>query len=124
MSSAIAGIAIAALVYFGTTQAPTESASAGKRVETDSYAEPTKVARCIAYNINRKMPELRVRNVAGDSPEEGGYLVLTLPEPSPTTFGVIRVDRSEEGSHLTTWLPEASLTAAPEAIARRLVAGC
>jgi hypothetical protein len=124
MTSAIAGIAIAALLLFGTTQTPTESAGAGKRVESDSYTGPTEIARCIAYNINKKMPELRVRNVAGNSPNESGYLILTVPEPLPTTFGVIRVDRSEAGSHLTTWLPDRSLTAAPEEIARKLVAGC
>jgi hypothetical protein len=45
-------------------------------------------------------------------------------EPSPTTFGVIRVDQSESGSHLTTWLPDSSLSAAPAAIAQKLIAGC
>ncbi len=124
MTSAIAGIVIAALLLFGSAQTPTDSTGAGKRVESESDTEPTRAARCIAYNINRKMPELRVRNVAGESPDESGYLIVTIPEPLPTTFGVIRIDRSEAGSHLTTWLPDRVLTAAPEEIARKLVAGC
>jgi hypothetical protein len=93
-------------------------------VESDSYTAPSVIARCIAYNINKKMPELRVRSNPGDSPNESGYLILTAVEPSPTTFGVIRIDRSEAGSHLTTWLPNSSLSAAPEDIARKLIAGC
>lgn len=124
MTPTIAGMAIAALLLSGTTQTPPESAGAGMRVESDSYTSPREVARCIAYNINRKMPELRVRNRAGDSPGESGYLILTAAEPSPTTFGVIRVDPRETGSHLTTWLPDRSLSAAPEDIARKLIAGC
>lgn len=124
MTPAIAGIAIAALLLSGTTQTPTESTGAGMRVESDSYTGPREIARCIAYNINKKMPELHVRNRAGDSPDESSYLILTATEPSPTTFGVIRVNRRETGSHLTTWLPDRSLSAAPEDIARKLIAGC
>lgn len=121
---AIAGIAIAVLLLSGTTETPTESPGPGNRVESDSYTDPREIARCIAYNINRKMPELRVRNNGGDSADESRYLILTATGSVPTTFGVIRVDRSETGSHLTTWLPDRSLTSAPEAIARKLVAGC
>lgn len=124
MTPAIAGIAIAAILLSGTTQTPTEATGAGSRVESDSYTGPREITRCIAYNINKKMPELSVRNRAGDSPDESGYLILTAAEPSPTTFGVIRVDRSETGSHLTTWLPGRNLAAAPEDIARKLIAGC
>jgi hypothetical protein len=124
MTPAIAGIAIAALVLAGMTHAPTEPASAGTRFESDSYTAPNAIARCIAYNITRKMPELRVRSNPGDSTNESGYLIVTAPEPSPTTFGVIRIDRTEAGSHLTTWLPDSSLSAAPEVIARKLIAGC
>lgn len=124
MTPTIAGIAIAALLLSGTTQTPTEPASAGSRVESDSYTAPRQVARCIAYNIRKKLPELRVRDQAADSPDESGYLILTAAEPSPTTFGVIRVDRRETGSHLTTWLAGRNLTAAPEDVARKLVAGC
>lgn len=101
-----------------------ESPGPGTRVESDSFTEPAAIARCIAYNVNRKMPELRVRNVSGDAQNASGYLVLSRPEPSPTTFGVIRIEPTGEGSRLTTWLPDRSLTMAPEHLARRLVAGC
>ncbi|MCK9381392.1 MAG: hypothetical protein M0P95_10060 [Sulfuritalea sp.] len=124
MTPVIAGITIAALLLSGTSQTPAESPDAGRRVESDSYTDPREITRCIAYNIDKKMPELRVRNHAGDSPDESGYLILTDGEPLPTTFGVIRVDRRETGSHLTTWLPHISLSAAPEDIARKLIAGC
>ena len=124
MTPLIAGIAIAALVLAGTSETPTESPDPGRRVESDSYTGPKEIARCIAYNINRKMPELRVRKHAGESPDESGYLILTAVEPLPTTFGVIRVDRRDTGSHLTTWLPNISLAAAPEDIARKLITGC
>jgi hypothetical protein len=124
MTPAVAGIVVVALALAGMTQAPTESTVAGKRVESDSYTEPKALARCIAYNITKKMPELQVRSNPGDSPNDAGYLILTAAEPSPTTFGVIRIDRSEGGSHLTTWLPDRSLSAAPEDIARKLIAGC
>ncbi len=125
MTPAIAaGIAIVAIALSGTSQTPTEAPGPGKRVESDSDTAPGKVTRCIVYNINRKMPELQVRTRPGESPEESGYLILTAAEPSPATFGVIRVEPREAGSHLTTWLPQKSLTAAPEAIAHRLIAGC
>lgn len=124
MTPALAGLAIAALVLSSTTHTPTESADAGKRVESDSYTAPKQLARCIAYNINKKMPELLVRSRPGDSPDESDYLILTATESMPKTFGVIRIDRHESGSRLTTWLPNRSLSAAPEEIARKLVAGC
>lgn len=151
MGSAIAGIVIVALVLSGTAKAPDEASGAaamapvaapaevatesarevapespgvGARVESDSYTDPTQVARCIAYNINRKMPQLLVRSIAPGSPGDSGYLALSLAEPAPKTFGVIRVERRESGSHLTTWLADRSLTAAPQDIARKLVAGC
>ncbi len=125
MTPAIAGIAIIAIVLSGTADTPTASSSVGARVEIESFTAPREVARCIAVNIHRKMPELRVRTVAGESPEEGGHIVVTAPEPSFATFGVIRIDPSEEGSRLTAWLPDRSLAAAaPEVLARRLVAGC
>jgi hypothetical protein len=94
-------------------------------VESESYTGPKEIARCIAYNITKKMPELRIRQYSGDSADERGYLILTTTEASPTTFGVIRVDRRAAGTHLTTWLPDRSYSAAPAAaIAQRLVAGC
>ncbi|MDD5248687.1 MAG: hypothetical protein PHY45_06865 [Rhodocyclaceae bacterium] len=124
MTPAIAGIAIAALLLSGTTETPTAATAAGQRVESDSYTAPREVARCIAYNISRKMPALRVRSRAGDAPGDSDYLILTDAERSPATFGVIRVERRDTGSHLTTWLPGPSLSAAPEDLARKLVAGC
>lgn len=143
MTSAIVGIIVAAIVLSATTQssqpvlpdqarAPTQSQiqsettvfTAGLRVESDSYAVPSEAARCIAYNIARKMPELRVRRNAGEGAEESHYLIVTALDPVPATFGVIRVERSEAGSRLTTWLPGTTLSAVPEDIARRLVAGC
>ena len=118
------GLAFIALALAGYVLSPSDSASPGKRVESESFTEPSKLARCITYNINRKMPNLSVRNRSSDTPDESIFLVLTNMEPSPTTFGVIRVDQSESGSHLTTWLPDSSLSAAPGEIAKRLVAGC
>ena len=124
MTPIVAGIAVVAMVLAGTAQPPTPAEGAGKRVETESYTGPKEVARCIAYNISKKMPELRVRSSAAETPDDRGYLVLTTSQETPATFGVIRIDRSAEGTHLTTWLPERSLSAAPEVIARKLVAGC
>jgi len=118
------GIAFLALALAGYALTPSEPASPGKRVESESFTEPAKLARCITYNINRKMPKLSVRNRPADTTDEGIFLVLTSMEPSPTTFGVIRVEQSESGSHLTTWLPDSSLSAAPADIAQKLIAGC
>ena len=118
------GLAVVAIALAGYVFSPPESTDPGKRVESDSYTSPTRIARCIAYNINKKMPNLSVRNRANDSADESIYLILTSMEPSPTTFGVIRVDPSESGSHLTTWLPDRSLAAAPTEVARKLIAGC
>lgn len=118
------GIAFLALALAGYALTPSEPESPGKRVESESFTEPAKLARCITYNINRKMPKLSVRNRPADTTDEGIFLVLTSMEPSPTTFGVIRVEQSESGSHLTTWLPDSSLSAAPADIAQKLIAGC
>lgn len=122
MTPAITGAVIVGLVWLGTTQTPSEPP--GQRVESESYTAPQALTRCITYNINKKMPELLVRSFPADSPDEGGYLVLTAPEPTPTTFGVIRVERREDGSRLTTWLPDRSVSTTPEDLARRLIAGC
>ena len=118
------GLALLAIALGSYALSPSEPIGPGKRVESDSYTSPHAIARCISYNINKKMPNLRVRNRSGDLNDESILLVLTSSELSPSTFGVIRVDPSELGSHLTTWLPGRSLAAAPEDVARRLVAGC
>lgn len=124
MTITTVGLALVALVLSGNALVPTAAPDAGKRVESDSDTGPIALARCITYNINRKMPDLQVRNRAGDAAANSIYLVLTRSEQTPTTFGVIRVEQSATGSHLTTWLPERSLSAAPDTLARRLVAGC
>lgn len=118
------GLAFLAIVMSAYALSPAEAPQAGKRVESDSYTEPVKIARCIAHNINRKMPDLRVRSRAGDTPDESIFIILTRDDASPATFGVIRVDQSESGSHLTTWLADSSLSAAPHELARKLIAGC
>ena len=118
------GLAFLALALAGYALSPSDPASPGQRVESESFTEPAKLARCITYNINRKMPNLSVRNRSTDSPDESIFLVLTSSNPSPTTFGVIRLAQSESGSHLTTWLPDSSLSAAPAEMAQRLIAGC
>ena len=118
------GLAFLAIALSGYALSPSESTDPGKRVESDSYTEPAQAARCIAYNINRKMPDLHVRSRAGDAPDNSIFVILTRADPSPVTFGVIRVDQSESGSRLTTWLADASLSEAPHEIARKLVAGC
>jgi len=118
------GLAFLALALAGYALSPADSTSPGKRVESESYTEPAKLARCITYNINRKMANLSVRTRPADTPEESIFLILTNLEPSPTMFGVIRVDQSEAGSRLTTWLPESTVAAAPPEIAQKLIAGC
>ena len=118
------GLALLAIAVAGYAFSPQESTAPGKRTESDSYTGPTVIARCITYNINKKMPNLSVRNRVGDTPDESTFLILTNIEPSPTTFGVIRVDQSESGSHLTTWLADSNLSAAPNEIAHKLIAGC
>lgn len=118
------GLAFLAIALSGYALSPSDSPDSGKRVESDSYTAPTEAARCIAYNINRKMPDLRVRSRAGDAPDDSIFVILTRAESSPATFGVIRVDPSETGSHLTTWLADGSQSTAPHDMARRLVAGC
>lgn len=118
------GLAFLAVALAGYALTPSDSASPGKRVESESFTEPARLARCITYNINRKMPNLSVRNRSADTTDESIFLVLTNMGPSPTTFGVIRVEQSDSGSHLTTWLPDSSLSAAPTEIAQKLIAGC
>ena len=124
MTITTVGLALVALVLSGNALVPGAAPDAGRRVESDSDTAPIASARCITYNINRKMPDLQVRNRAADDADGSIYLVLTRTEQTPTTFGVIRVDQSAGGSHLTTWLPERSLSAAPDVLARKLVAGC
>jgi hypothetical protein len=124
MMMASPGLVLLAMALGGYALSPSTPTDAGKRVEADSYTSPHEIARCISYNINRKMPNLRVRNRPNDSGDESIFLVLTESDPAPATFGVIRVDPSESGSHLTTWLPSRSLSAAPDELARRLIAGC
>ena len=94
----------------------------GKWVESDSFTAPPQLARCIAHNINRKMPHLSVRQRADATTDD--RILLVLSAPGRETFGVIRVAADESGSKLTTWLAAGELPAAPEAVARRLVAGC
>lgn len=118
------GLALLAIALAGYALSPAESTDSGKRAESDSYTDPARAARCITYNINKKMPNLHVRNRAGDTDDEGIFLILTKMDPAPTTFGVIRVDQSESGSHLTTWLPGRSLSTAPDEVAQKLIAGC
>lgn len=118
------GLVFLAIALGSYALSPSETADPGKRVESDSYTSPHKIARCISYNINKKMPHLRVRNRTGDLPGESTFLILTDNESSPATFGVIRVNPSDTGSHLTTWLAGSRLAAAPEDIAHRLIAGC
>ena len=118
------GLVFLAIALGSYALSPSEPADPGKRVESDSYTSPQKIARCISYNINKKMPGLKVRNRSGDSPDERIYLILTNADSTPSTFGVIRVDPNDTGSHLTTWLAGSRLAAAPEDVAHRLIAGC
>lgn len=118
------GFAVLVMAVSAYSLSDPESPDPGKRVESDSYTAPTEIARCITYNINKKMPHLQVRTRPGDTSDESIFLILTNTEPLPTSFGVIRVDQSDAGSHLTTWLPGRSLAAAPGDVAYRLIAGC
>ncbi len=121
-------IALIALVLAGLALAPADSpapapaADPGKRVESDSFTAPPELARCIAYNISRKMPHLSVRQRSDATTDD--RILLVLSAPGPETFGVIRLEPDESGSKLTTWLAGRDLAAAPEAVAKRLVAGC
>jgi len=124
MTIAGVGLALIAALLSGYVLAPKESPIAGNRVESDSDTEATTIARCIAYNVNKKRPDLHVRNHAADNAAGSVLLILTSVEPSPKTFGVIQVDQSEAGSHLTTWLSGRNASAEPEEVARRLIAGC
>lgn len=118
------GLVLLAIALGSYALSSSETMDPGQRVESDSYTSPQKLARCISYNINKKMPHLRVRNHTGDLPGESTFLILTNNESSPATFGVIRVDPNDTGSHLTTWLAGSRLAAAPEDVAHRLIAGC
>lgn len=124
MSIAPAGLAI--LVFaLGYALSPPESPDIGKRVESASYTAPEKLARCIVYNVNKKKPNLVVRNRASDNSAGGIYLVLMSIGEAPSTFGVIRIVPSGDGSRLTTWLATGSLAdASPEEVAQTLIAGC
>lgn len=101
---------------------PGVSLDSGRRVESDSFTAPPELARCIAHNISRKMPHLSVRQRSDATADD--RILLVLSAPGAETFGVIRVAADESGSKLTTWLAASELPAAPEIVARRLVAGC
>ncbi len=121
-------IALIALVLAGFAMGPAESPAPapavdpGKRVESDSFTAPPELARCIAYNIHRKMPHLSVRQRSDATTDE--RILLVLSAPGAETFGVIRLEPDPSGSKLTTWLAGRDLAATPEAVAKRLVAGC
>ena len=121
-------IALIALVLAGFAMAPAESPAPapavdpGKRVESDSFTAPPELARCIAYNIHRKMPHLSVRQRSDATTDE--RILLVLSAPGAETFGVIRLEPDPSGSKLTTWLAGRDLAATPEAVAKWLVAGC
>ena len=91
-------------------------------MESESFTAPPELARCIAHNIQRKMPHLSVRQRSDAVVDE--RILLVLSTSGHETFGVIRVEADQGGSKLTTWLAGPNLAAAPEAIAKRLVAGC
>ena len=119
-----AGLTLIAIAM-GFALSASESTDAGKRVESESFTAPMKVASCITYNINKKKPELLVRNRPSDSSDGSIYLVLTNIGETPTTFGVIRINDSGPGSHLTTWLPSRSVADhSPNEVSERLIAGC
>lgn len=118
------GLAVLVVALAAYAVSPSETPDPGKRVESDSYTAPAKIARCIAHNISRKMPDLSVRSRQNDANDSSVLLILTHPNTAPATFGVIRVDPSDTGSHLTTWLSGRNLSAAPSEVAQRLVAGC
>lgn len=119
-----AGMVLVAIAL-GYTLSPSESPDVGHRVESDSYTAPTVIARCITYNINKKKPDLVVRNRPSDNSDSSVYLILSKMEQIPTTYGVVRIDEKEYGSHLTTWLPRKSLAdASPTEVAKKLIAGC
>lgn len=101
---------------------PSASLDPGRRVESESFTAPPQLARCIAQNIQRKMPQLSVRQRNDAMVDE--RILLVLSTSGHETFGVIRLEAEESGSRLTTWLAARDLPAAPEAIAKRLVAGC
>ena len=101
---------------------PAALADPGRWVESDSFTAPPQLARCIAHNIHRKMPHLSVRQRSDAALDDRILLVLTSPDRE--TYGVIRVAADESGSKLTTWLAARDPSAAADALARRLVAGC
>ena len=118
-AAATEGLATAAPA---TNPGPAASLDPGRRVESDSFTAPPELARCIAHNISRKMPHLSVRQRSDATAD--ARILLVLSAPGAETFGVIRVAADESGSKLTTWLAASELPAAPEVVAKRLVAGC
>lgn len=123
------GLAVLAIALTGFALIPAEPTSkeiagTGMRTESESFTGPTRLAQCITYNINKKMPDLQVRSRASDIAEDGIFLILATIKPESATFGVIRIDERESGSHLTTWLPQKSTSVATADIAVKLVAGC
>lgn len=104
------------------TADPVGATDPGKWIASDSFTAPPELARCIAYNINRKMPHLSVRQRADATTDN--RILLVLSAPGNETIGVIRVEPDDSGSKLTTWLAARDQVAAPDIMARRLVAGC
>ena len=101
---------------------PIAATRLGQWLESDSFTPPPELARCIAYNISRKMPHLNVRQRSDATADD--RILLVLSEPGQGAFGVIRVTADDSGSKLTTWLAARELPAAPDAMAKRLIAGC
>lgn len=123
------GLTLLAIALAGFALTPAEPPAPklttnGMRMESESFTAPTRLAQCITYNINKKMPDLQVRNRTSDTTENSIFLILANAEPTPTTFGVIRIDERESGSHLTTWLPQKSLAVARSDVTSKLIAGC
>jgi hypothetical protein len=117
-------LAILALIFAGFTLSTADPPDPGKRVESESYTAPPEIARCITYNISKKLPHLKVRHRSDDTSDDRILLVLTQTDMSPSTYGVIRVEPVETGSRLTTWLSAKNLASAPGEIAQKLIAGC
>lgn len=123
------GLTLLAIALAGVALSPAEPPALklttnGMRVESESITAPTTLAKCITYNVSKKMPDLHVRNRTNDTTANSILLILANAEPTTTTFGVIRIDESESGSHLTTWLPQKSIAVATSGIASKLIGGC
>ena len=56
------GLAFLALALAGYALSPSDPASPGQRVESESFTEPAKLARCITPNINSTMPTSTATN--------------------------------------------------------------